>query len=46
MWVFQVHVIKTKDSESLPVPMIMMTAAVTFLWYLYGVCLGDTFIMV
>lgn len=39
------HVIKTKDAESLPVPMITMTAIVTFLWYLYGVCLGDTFIM-
>ncbi|XP_065201928.1 sugar transporter SWEET1-like [Planococcus citri] len=40
-----IHVIKTKDAESLPVPMITMTAIVTFLWYLYGVCLNDTFIM-
>lgn len=43
---FKVYVIKTKDVESMPVPMIEMTAIVTFLWYLYGVCLGDTFIIV
>ncbi|XKL69219.1 hypothetical protein PGB90_006988 [Kerria lacca] len=39
------QVIRTKDADSLPVPMITMTAIVTFLWYLYGVCLGDTFIL-
>ena len=35
-----------KDADTLPVPMITMTAVVTFLWYLYGICLGDNFIVV
>ncbi|KAF6209865.1 hypothetical protein GE061_015618 [Apolygus lucorum] len=38
------HVIKSKSSESLPLPIIFMSMVVTFLWSTYGYILQDKFV--
>jgi len=40
------HVIKTKSAESLPFPLILMSALVSFLWMLYGLLLQNSFVVV
>ncbi|XP_014252877.1 sugar transporter SWEET1 isoform X1 [Cimex lectularius] len=39
------QVIKTKSSETLPFPVILMTMIVTLLWTSYGYLINDTFIV-
>lgn len=38
------NVIKTKNTDSLPFPMIVMGFVVSCQWYIYGVLLQDKFI--
>lgn len=38
------HVIKMKNSESLPAPLILMSTLVSFQWLLYGIILNDMFL--
>ncbi|VVC37223.1 Hypothetical protein CINCED_3A003608 [Cinara cedri] len=40
-----IHVMKTKNTESLPMPMIAMTFLVSAQWLVYGKILRDKFIM-
>lgn len=40
------HVIKVKNSESLPFPIILSTLIVSMQWYIYGYLLSDLFIQV
>ncbi|XP_036330589.1 sugar transporter SWEET1 [Rhagoletis pomonella] len=41
-----VHVIRMKNSESLPFPLIAMTFLVSVQWVIYGVIISDTFIQI
>uniref|UniRef100_A0A1B0BR72 Sugar transporter SWEET1 n=1 Tax=Glossina palpalis gambiensis TaxID=67801 RepID=A0A1B0BR72_9MUSC len=38
------HVIRIKNSESLPFPMIIMSFLVSIQWLVYGIIISDTFI--
>ncbi|XP_067634170.1 sugar transporter SWEET1 [Eurosta solidaginis] len=40
------HVMRTKNSESLPFPLIAMTFLVSVQWVIYGVIISDTFIQI
>lgn len=40
------YVIKVKNTECLPFPIILMTLVVTTLWAIYGVLSDDFFLMV
>lgn len=41
-----IHVIRVKNSESLPFPLIVMTFLVSVQWVIYGVIISDTFIQI
>ena len=38
------HVIRTRNTESLPFPLIFMTFLVTAQWWLFGVIIDDAFV--
>lgn len=38
--------VKTRNTESMPMPMIIMTFLVSAQWYIYGQMLHDKFMMV
>jgi len=40
------HVVRVKNSESLPFPLIVMSFLVSLQWLIYGVIISDTFIQV
>lgn len=40
------EIIKTKDTSSLPFPLIVSGSLVTFLWLLYGMCIHNVFIQI
>lgn len=40
------HVIRVKNCESLPFPLILATFIVSLEWFVYGVLIDDTFIQV
>lgn len=40
------HVIRVKNSDSLPFPMILTSFFVCLQWFIYGVIIQDTFIQV
>lgn len=44
--VFQKDIIKTKNTEILPFPLIFMGTLVSFQWLLYGFIIDNTFIVV
>lgn len=41
-----VHVIRVKNSESLPLPLIATSFFVSLQWLIYGVLISDSFIQV
>lgn len=40
------HVIRAKNSESLPLPLIAMSFVVSLQWLIYGILISDSFIQV
>ncbi|XP_065206594.1 sugar transporter SWEET1-like [Planococcus citri] len=40
------EIIKTKNTSGLPIPLILSGTVVSFLWFLYGVIIGDLFVQV
>lgn len=40
------EIIKTKDTSSLPFPLIVSGSLVTSLWFLYGICIHNVFLQI